>query len=98
MSYSEWKHIMLRKSFLNNKMNVLIIEDEKIAANNLEKMLRQIDSNIYIQSEIDTIEEAVKWLNNNKTDLIFLDIHLADGLCFKIFEQTKVEELEKLKS
>ena len=72
-------------------MNVLIIEDEKIAANNLEKMLRQIDSNIYIQSKIDTIEGTVKWLHNNKTDLIFLDIHLADGLCFKIFEQIKVK-------
>ncbi|MCD4788812.1 MAG: LytTR family DNA-binding domain-containing protein [Bacteroidales bacterium] len=72
-------------------MKVLIIEDEKIAANNLGKMLRQIDSNIYIQSKIDTIEGAVKWLNNNKTDLIFLDIHLADGLCFKIFEQIKVK-------
>lgn len=72
-------------------MNVLIIEDEKVAANNLGKMLRQIDSNIYIQSKIDTIEGAVKWLHNNKTDLIFLDIHLADGLCFKIFEQIKVK-------
>jgi two-component SAPR family response regulator len=49
-------------------MKVLIIEDEKIAANNLEKMLRQIDSNIYIQSKIDTIEGTVKWLHNNKTD------------------------------
>ncbi|MCD4747284.1 MAG: LytTR family DNA-binding domain-containing protein [Bacteroidales bacterium] len=72
-------------------MNVLIIEDEKIAADHLEKMLRQIDKNIYIQGKIDTIEGAVKWLNNNKTDLIFLDIHLADGLCFKIFEQIKVK-------
>lgn len=72
-------------------MNVLIIEDEKIAANNLEKMLHQIDRNINVQSKIDSIEESVKWLNNNKTDLIFLDIHLADGLCFKIFEQIEIK-------
>ena len=72
-------------------MNVLIIEDEKLAANNLEKMLHQIDKNINVQCKIDSIEESVKWLNNNTVDLIFLDIHLADGLCFKIFEQIKIK-------
>ena len=68
-------------------MKVLIIEDEKIAANNLETMLHQIDVNIDVQSKIDSIEESVKWLSNNTAELIFLDIHLADGLCFKIFDQ-----------
>ena len=72
-------------------MNVLIIEDEKIAANNLQKMLHQIDNNINVQSKIDSIEDSVKWLSNNTADLIFLDIHLADGLCFKIFEQIKIK-------
>ena len=72
-------------------MNVLIIEDEKIAADNLEKMLRQIDKNINVQYKIDSIEESVSWLSNNTVDLIFLDIHLADGLCFKIFEQIKIK-------
>ncbi len=72
-------------------MDVLIIEDEKIAANNLEKMLHQIDRNINVQSKIDSIDESVKWLSNNTTDLIFLDIHLADGLCFKIFEQIEIK-------
>ncbi|MCD4835150.1 MAG: LytTR family DNA-binding domain-containing protein [Bacteroidales bacterium] len=72
-------------------MKVLIIEDEKIAANNLEKMLHKIDKRIFVQDKIDSIESAVKWFHNNKTDLIFLDIHLADGLCFKIFEQIKIK-------
>ena len=72
-------------------MNVLIIEDEKVAANNLEKMLHKIDEKIFVQDKIDSIESAVKWFHNNKTDLIFLDIHLADGLCFKIFEQIKIK-------
>ncbi len=72
-------------------MNVLIIEDEKVAANNLEKMLHKIDERIFVQDKIDSIENAVKWFHNNKTDLIFLDIHLADGLCFKIFEQIKIK-------
>ena len=72
-------------------MNVLIIEDEKIAANNLEKMLHQIDENIHVQDKIDSIKSAVKWLGTNKTDLIFLDIHLADGISFKIFEHVKIQ-------
>jgi len=71
-------------------MKVLIIEDEKIAANNLEKMLHQVDKNIHVQRKIDSIEESVNWLSGNTADLIFLDIHLADGLCFKIFEQIKI--------
>ena len=72
-------------------MNVLIIEDEKVAANNLKKMLHKIDEKIFVQDKIDSIESAVRWLHNNKSDLIFLDIHLADGLCFKIFEQIKIK-------
>ena len=72
-------------------MNVLIIEDERIAANNLEKMLHGIDENILILDKIDSIESAVKWLGANKADLIFLDIHLADGICFKIFEHIKIK-------
>ena len=72
-------------------MKVLIIEDEKIAANNMETMLHQIDLNINVESKIDSIEESVKWLSNNSADLIFLDIHLADGLCFKIFEQIEIK-------
>lgn len=42
-------------------------------------------------NKIDSIEESVNWLRNNNTDLIFLDIHLADGLGFKIFEQVEIK-------
>ncbi len=72
-------------------MNILIIEDEKIAANNLSKMIRKIDKGINILAKIDSIEESVLWLSNNTADLIFLDIHLADGLCFNIFEKIKIK-------
>ena len=41
-------------------MYVLIIEDEKIAANNLEKILLQIDGNINIQNKIDGIDYLLK--------------------------------------
>ncbi len=71
-------------------MNVLIIEDENIAAENIEYLLHEIDSSIHVQAKIDTVKRAVEWLSANETELIFLDIHLADDISFKIFEQVKV--------
>lgn len=71
-------------------MNVLIVEDEKPAREHLIQLLGDIEPSIHIQSEIDTVLQTVKWLQENETDLIFLDINLADDLCFKIFEQVQV--------
>lgn len=72
-------------------MRVLIIEDEKIAADKLERQLLQYDSDIEILAKIDSIEKAVKWLSEDHADLIFLDIHLSDGLSFNIFEQIEIQ-------
>jgi DNA-binding LytR/AlgR family response regulator len=72
-------------------MNVLIIEDELLAAQLLEKQLINIDNNINIISTIDSIEKSVEWFKNNPhPDLIFLDIQLSDGLSFNIFNQVEV--------
>ena len=73
-----------------NNMRAIIVEDEKHARDNLEKLLRELDPGIEIQAKLDSVRSAVAWLRANETDLIFLDIHLADDLSFKIFEQTKV--------
>lgn len=71
-------------------MRAIIVEDEKHARDNLEKLLREIDPHIEVQAKLDTVQGAVAWLKANQTDLIFLDIQLADDLSFKIFEQVKV--------
>ncbi|MFA5848978.1 MAG: LytTR family DNA-binding domain-containing protein [Bacteroidales bacterium] len=71
-------------------MRALIIEDEIIAAERLEKILKEIDSNIQIVAKTGSIKESVKWLSSNSVDLIFLDIQLSDGLSFSIFDQVKV--------
>jgi len=73
-----------------NSMNVLIIEDEKIASNRLEQLLNQIDATISVAAKIGTIREAVDWLCTNSPDLIFSDIQLSDGLSFNIFEKVEV--------
>lgn len=72
-------------------MKVLIIEDENAAARRLEKLLREVEPNILVLQQIDSVEMAVAWLQSNpQPDLIFLDIHLADGSSFEIFEHVNV--------
>jgi DNA-binding LytR/AlgR family response regulator len=73
-------------------MRVIIIEDEIPAANRLAKMLQSITDEMDIVKKIDSIESAVKYLGSAEDiDLIFMDIQLADGLSFDIFEQTPVK-------
>lgn len=73
-------------------MEVLIIEDEHRAANQLQKMLASCGFEHSLLDILDSVQDSVIWLENRPSpDLIFLDIQLADGLCFEIFQQIKVE-------
>jgi len=71
-------------------MKVLIVEDESMAAKRLVTLLEKIDPDIEILAKLDSIKRAVAWLNENKADLLFFDIQLADGLSFQILEQAQV--------
>jgi DNA-binding LytR/AlgR family response regulator len=71
-------------------MNVLIIEDESLAADKLEHMLNEVDPSIKVLAKTGSIKESVKWLIDHTADLIFLDIQLSDGISFSIFEQVVV--------
>lgn len=72
-------------------MKSLIIEDEKLAADRIQLMLKQYDASIETVGVIDSIEEAVIWLRENKApDFILMDIQLADGSAFDIFKQVKI--------
>ncbi len=73
-------------------MNVLIIEDEKPAADKLKLLLKKMDREIIILDTLETVEQSVNWfLGNSPPDLIFMDIQLDDGVCFEIFEEVKIE-------
>ena len=72
-------------------MKVLIIEDEKIAADRLEQMLVEIEPDVQIMAKIDSVQQSIQWLSKNTVDLIFLDIQLSDGVSFTIFEKTDVK-------
>lgn len=68
-------------------MNTIIIEDENLSAQRLELMLKKYDANINVLAILPSVEESVHWLRKNDApDLVFMDIHLEDDLCFKIFE------------
>ena len=72
-------------------MNIMIIEDEKFARENLERLILEIKPEAKIVASMDTVKESVEWLKSNQADLLFLDIHLADDISFKIFDQVEVK-------
>ncbi len=74
-------------------LNVLIVEDEKIAMENLSRILRTHFPEIRIIGNTASIKETVCWLNGHpgSADVIFMDVELSDGNCFEIFRQTKVD-------
>ena len=73
-------------------MITLVIEDEKLAAERLIGLIRKYDSSIEVMDVLDSVEKSVNWFKSEPhPDLIFLDIQLADGLSFEIFEQTEVK-------
>jgi DNA-binding LytR/AlgR family response regulator len=72
-------------------VNVLIIEDEPLAAENLRLLLMESDPMLEVSDMLDSVDSAVRWLNDHKhPELIFMDIHLGDGICFEIFKQVRV--------
>lgn len=73
-------------------MKTLIIEDEAPAARRLQKLLLEVDPHLEVLEIIDSVEASVKWLRAHQMpELIFMDIQLADGLSFNIFEQVEIQ-------
>lgn len=72
-------------------MNVLIVEDEALAAERLITLLEKSGEKFTVQGILESIEETVSFFKaGNTTELLFLDIELADGKSFEIFNQVKV--------
>lgn len=73
-------------------MKVLILEDETLSAQRASQLLTEYDPHIEVVDILDSVEEATTWLDRNpEPDLMLLDIHLADGLCFDLFENVTVK-------
>jgi len=73
-------------------MRVVIVEDEIIAAQSLQKLIKEIRSDYHIEKVLQSVEESVDWFRTNPVpDLVFMDIQLADGSSFSIFEQVCID-------
>jgi DNA-binding LytR/AlgR family response regulator len=73
-------------------MKALIIEDEELAARRLESLIKNCDPGIEVVAKLESVADSVEWLKSNPhPDLLFLDIHLEDGLSFAIFDKVKVD-------
>lgn len=72
-------------------MKYVIIEDEPLAQEELMRMLKSIDPDFIILAAIDSVEESINWFKNNEQpDIIFMDIHLSDNICFDIFDKVEI--------
>ena len=73
-------------------ITAIIVEDESFAAQNLHNMIKSIDTKIDIIGVLQSVEDSIEWFSQNQhPDVVFMDIHLADGDSFEIFEQVEIK-------
>ncbi len=74
-------------------IKVLIVEDEVILGDHLVNLLNKYCSSVTfdIEEQIESIVGTIAWFEKNDCpDLIFMDVHLSDGVCFEIFNKVEV--------
>jgi two-component system LytT family response regulator len=72
-------------------MKIVIIEDENIAAQALRSLITEVCPGTEVVAELQSIAESVEWFQSSDTpDMAFMDIHLADGSAFNIFEKITI--------
>jgi DNA-binding LytR/AlgR family response regulator len=79
---------------MNRKIKIILIEDELYNLRLLEGMIKKIRPDWEVVKTFDSVKNSVEWLKENPhPDLFFMDIQLADGLCFSIFEQVEINSM-----
>ena len=72
-------------------MQILILEDEEQALNRLEKIIAKVVPDAIVAGTATSVEEAGSWLQHHPMPgLIFMDIQLADGNSFRLFNEIKI--------
>ena len=72
-------------------MKVVIVEDELAASDNLTYLLHSIDNTIEVLKVLDTVKSsAIFFSKPHEAELVFMDIHLADGISFEIFDRVAI--------
>ena len=74
-------------------MTYIIIEDEFLSAQHLEKLVKELRPSWHCIAKLESVEEAISYFKSNQDfGLLFCDIHLSDGNSFEIFEEVKTEQ------
>ncbi|MES2681555.1 MAG: LytTR family DNA-binding domain-containing protein [Bacteroidota bacterium] len=73
-------------------MKAIIIEDEKLSAEHLATLLKKADSSVEIVASFDSVKKSIaEFKKGLRADILFVDVHLADGLSFDIFSEVQVD-------
>lgn len=76
---------------MNANAKIILVEDEPYNLRLLQGMIEKLRPDWEVVKTLESVKDSVEWLQNNPhPDLFFMDIQLADGLCFSIFDQVKV--------
>ncbi|MFC3199543.1 LytR/AlgR family response regulator transcription factor [Parapedobacter deserti] len=71
-------------------MKYLIVEDEQLAYEELKRMIAKLRPDYVLESHTKTVVDTIGFLKATAVDLILMDIRLADGNCFEVFNHVKV--------
>ena len=72
-------------------MRVLIIEDEKLTANDLVSSIQEVRPHFTVIKILTSVKSAISFLKTKPAiDLVFSDIQLTDGLSFEIFKAIEI--------
>ena len=72
-------------------MKAVILEDEQLAANRLKRMLKEVAEDIKVVATFESIQDTKDYLiKSDNIDILFLDIHVADGNSFELFDISEV--------
>jgi len=79
---------------MNQPVKIILIEDELYNLRLLEGMIKKLRPGWEVVKTFESVKSSIEWLQQNPhPDLFFMDIQLADGLCFSIFDQVEVKSM-----
>lgn len=71
---------------------IVIVEDEKLNADRLKRLIGDIYPNAQIVAVLDSVTDTVDWFRNQEIpDVVLMDIRLSDGISFDIFEKVTID-------
>ena len=75
-------------------IRIIIVEDEQSCSESLKRILKQNAPDAVVVAETDSVTKAIELIQGLRPDLIFLDIHLTDGLGFEVLTNTNYREFK----